>query len=421
MKNSNIDILIVGASAAGITAAIFAKRENNRAKVVLIERNERIGKKLLKTGNGRCNITNKTMDCSHYNTEAEQFVRKALYIFSYEDTINYFNSMGVLISISENGLAYPKTLQATTVLDALRLELELLGIEVITGTKIETISQKQSLFYATTDKGDKFCVSNIILACGGNALPSSGSDGNGLILAKNLGIKATETYPSLVKVRSEDKLLKSLKGIRADGKVTLLANNKQICKESGQVQFLENGLSGICVMQLSRKIHKLKGRQLSVSIDLMPELSLKQTQEYLYSQKLRLKDKSIEWLLAGALNKRLGNVVFKKSQILDFSRVCDTLTSNELKMISYNIKELKFTISDTFSFNEAQVTAGGLNVSEFCSDTMQAKKVKGLFACGELLDVDGECGGYNLQWAWTSGYIAGRFAGIRCLKEGIDD
>lgn len=400
------DVLIVGASAAGMTAAVFAKKASRNANVVILERNKKVGKKLLVTGNGRCNLTNSNMDSSHFKGD-KGFVRDILEQFSYGDTLKFFTYMGVDLIELDEGRIYPRTLQSNTILDAMRMELDLLGVNIITETLVSAISKEGENFSLITDKG-KFLASKVILACGGSALPSSGSDGSGIRLAVSLGIRSSAVFPALAPVFSNDSILRSLKGIRCMAKATLFANNQIIESEIGQVQFIENGLSGICVMQLARSVNSLKTRRLKIELDLLPHKLKDEVRLYLQNQRYRLGSKTIENLLTGLLNRRLAQAVLKKAGVLPLSRGCQTLDKEEIETITETLKHFCVAVERSFPFKDAQVTAGGLSLSEFDSKTMHSKNIEGLFACGEILDVDGDCGGYNLQWAFSSGSVAGK-------------
>ena len=361
------------------------------------------------------------MDDSKFNCKDKTFLKECLNQFSYEDTLKYFNSLGVTVKEESQGKIYPTTLQATTVVDALKLEIKHLNIDLLTSLQVISIKYKEKYFEILFNNNKKIRAKEVILACGGSAMPSTGSDGNGISLAKQLGVKYTKVFPSLVQIKSDDKLLKSLKGVRCNAKVTLCANNKKIKSEMGQVQFLSNGLSGICVMQLSRKVNELKNRNLELAIDLCQDMTHDSLKKYIKIQIKRLGLETANYLLIGILNKKLGEVILKKCNISPFLKLCSELTDNEIDKIVECLKELRFSITGTFSFKEAQVTAGGIDLSEISSATMQISKYRGLFVCGELIDIDGDCGGYNLQWAWTSGYIAGNSAARDIVERDTND
>lgn len=382
-------IAVLGGGASGIMAAIAAARCGR--DVVLIEKNCRVGKKLLMTGNGRCNLTNMNLKADNYNSA---FVSYALNAFSPFDTITFFKELGLLTSTEEEGRVYPLSNQASAVLEVLLLELERRNITVICGFDIARIEKNGAEFEITDKTGKKVMANRIIAAFGGKSAPKTGSDGSGYALLKELGHSVKEPEKALVQLKTD----KSIKGVRAYASVYL---NGKI--QTGEVQFTEYGISGIPVLNLSS--YAKSGN--IVTIDLLPEYTENEVFQYL---KMR-PDQSLETYLVGIINKQLGQMLLKECGIGKLSRKSSTLSDFEVQKIADKLKNWNFTVAGKTGWDNAQVTKGGIELSEVNPNTMESKIVKGLYVAGEMLDIDAPCGGFNLQWAWSSGFVAGKSAG----------
>ncbi|MEY8417543.1 NAD(P)/FAD-dependent oxidoreductase [Tissierella praeacuta] len=398
-------IIIIGGGAAGMMAALSVKR--NGGDALILEKNDRVGKKLLATGNGRCNYTNKNLNINNYHGNNPKFAYSALSEFDVERTIEFFESLGITPAVEDNGKVFPLSFQASSMLDILRYEIETQGIELITEAQVSEIKKKNQFTVTLKDKrifeGDR-----VIIATGGMALPSSGSDGNGYNLCKKLGHTITEIFPGLVQLKLESKFLRALDGVKFLGVAGIYIDNKLILEDSGDILFTSYGISGPPVLQLSRTaldyMNKEKNVELRVSI--IHTKTQEELLEYLVNRFKLMPNKTIEIALIGLINKRLIIPLLKETNI-DKNKNVASLSKDEMRKLSEILTSWSFKVIGSQSWGNAQVTAGGVNTAEVDNKTMESKIVKGLYIVGELLDIDGDCGGFNLQWAWSSGYIAG--------------
>lgn len=391
---------IIGGGASGLTAAIAAAENGN--EVTIFERNDRVGRKILSTGNGRCNMTNINADVSNYYGKNPEFVKGAISRFWVEETLEFFRSLGIWHKVEENGKVYPYSDQASAVLDVLRMKTEELGITVRTKSDVQSVSKNKNGFTVKLYGGEKYAFDAVIIAAGGKAAPDLGSNGSGYDILKALGHKITDVRPSLVQIKTEPDVVKKLKGIKIQGEVRLGS-----ASERGEILFTDYGLSGPPIFSISSRLNG----QRYIDIDLMPEYSAKQLAAMLTERVYMAPKVTLEGFFVGILNKRVGQALLKYLKIEPLSRYAVTLTETDIEKIAATIKSWRFKITGTMSWNNAQVTKGGAITSEFNPDTMESKLVKGLYAVGEVLDIDGDCGGYNLQWAWSSGMLAGRSIG----------
>lgn len=380
------DIAIIGGGASGIAAAIFAARSGK--KVAVLEKNQRVGKKILSTGNGRCNFTNANASVAHYNSD---FVEYALGRFSQKDAVRFFDELGLLAKEEAEGRIYPLVGQATAILDVLRLEMDRLGVRTICDFDVATIKKDKENFIIKSKTGDEISAQKVIVATGGMAAPKTGSDGSGYRLLTALGHTRTTLVPSLVQIKTK----RGIQGVRANGKITLEDGKSAI----GEIQFASTGISGIPAFGLAKYVKEGE----IISVDLLPE--------YNYDEVLALLKKrpvqTMETYLIGIINKTLAQVLLKECGITPLSKSSKDLTDKEIKKIAGKIKKWDFVAGSPMPWENAQVTAGGITLSEVNEKTMESKLVPGLYITGELLDIDGACGGFNLQWAWASGYVAG--------------
>lgn len=392
------DVGVVGGCASGMAAAINAKRIYPDYSVVIFEKLPRLGKKILSTGNGRCNLTNINAKAEDYNNPA--FGENAFLKYSPDKIISFFESLGLITYSDECGRVYPRNNNASSVLDALRYETEKLGIEIITDTEVESITHSD-LF---TINGRYKC-KNVIIATGGKASPSQGSDGSGYKLSKSLGHSITPLSPALVPLNSRPEKVKSLKGIRASG----VKLNIEGSQSKGEILFTENGISGIAAMELASAAEKIlrTGDNPTLYIDLLPEFSEESLKDYLIKVIAVKRDQPLENLLSGILPKQLGVLILKNCNIYYGGAVIEEFSDNMLNAVVDEIKNLSFEITGTKGFANAQVTSGGIKTNEIDSNTMKSKICDNLYFCGEIIDIDGRCGGYNLQWAFASGLSAG--------------
>ncbi len=398
-----MEVAIVGGGASGLAAAIAAAE--NGCRVTVFERNERVGRKILSTGNGRCNMTNINAGVSDYHGQNPEFVNGAVRRFWVKETLAFFQSLGIWHKVEENGKVYPYSEQASAVLDALRMKIEELNITVRTKADVKKVKKTDNGFKITLYSGESFKSGAVIIASGGKAAPDLGSNGSGYEILRSLGHTVTEVRPSIVQIKTETGVVKKLKGIKIQGKITL-----GDFTESGEILFTDYGLSGPPVFSASSR---LRG-QGSLYIDLTPEYTEKQLINMLAKRVCNMPEMALENFFVGVLNKRIGQALLKYLHIEPLSRYAATLTEKDIQRIAKTLKAWEFKITGTMSWNNAQVTKGGALVSEFDMNTMQSRLVSGLYAVGEVLDIDGDCGGYNLQWAWSSGILAGK--SIKCGK-----
>ena len=396
-------VLIVGGGASGMTAAITAA-EDSQNRVILIEKQARVGKKLLSTGNGCCNLSNTDLSSDNYFGADVSFASPALNRFGLDATLAFFASLGLLTRAEESGKIYPYSLQAGSVLDVLRFAMERPNIEVRCDIVALSASRKGDGFAVETSSG-RIYAAKLIIACGGAAAPKLGGTMDGYELLKLLGHSRTAIYPSLVQIKTDNTYPRALKGIKTDAMVSVLSGNQTICDSLGEILFTEYGLSGPAIFEISRFVSTEK--DLSISLDLMPEHGNSDIYDLLFKRRKNAENLSCENFLTGFLNKRLGQTVLKYAGI-PLALPCSSLTDDMLHKTVISIKGFQLPITGTTGFENAQVTAGGIRTSEFYSETLESRVCHNLFAAGEVLDIDGRCGGYNLQWAWSSGMLAGK-------------
>lgn len=405
-------VAVIGGGASGLACAIEIMRKvNNKddVKVTILERLPRVGKKILVTGNGRCNLTNTNASVENYRGDA-YFTERALNVFSPQNNIEFFNSLGLYTRTEDEGRVYPLSNQASSVLDALRFECERLGVE--------TVCDYRAVHLKTVDTGvtTKIVVNNrdrfdyVVVACGGMAAKVHGTDGDAYDLLKMFGHKIISPAPALVSLNCDD-FTKALKGVRSICKMNLIIDGEKALENYGEVQFTDYGLSGIPIMQLSRFVSVSPSNDIYIELDTVPDFSAEELKNYLYLR--RKVDKGLcENMLGGIMNKQLCIVFMKECGIAPNGRV-NELADMQIEKLADIIKCWKIKIKNSRSFDYAQVTAGGADCSQFDDGTMESKLVKKLFCCGEALNIDGDCGGYNLQWAWASGRLAGKSIGER--------
>lgn len=402
-----ITVAVVGGGASGMMAAITASQ--NGAKVILIEHKDRLGKKILSTGNGRCNFTNIHQEPVCYHSDNPDFPWKVIQQFNARSVISFFLQLGVY-SKNRNGYIYPNSDQASAVLDALRMEVDRLGIAVQTGVECREIRPGRKGFNILAD-GETIRADRVILCTGSKAAPSTGSDGSGYRLAKKLGHRIVPVLPALVQLRCKEKFFKSIAGVRADGRVSLWVDGQCIAADRGELQITNYGISGIPVFQVSRYAAELLYEQKEVKavLDFMPDFTEEQMTAFLRTRASARPEKSAEQFLIGLFHRKLSDLWIKLSGI-PRDKTAGKLNDMELERITAMVKAFTVSVTETNSFEQAQVCRGGVDTAEVNPETMESKYVPGLYFAGELLDVDGMCGGYNLSFAWASGYIAGREA-----------
>ncbi len=411
------DIIIIGAGASGLMAAITAARKGSR--VLVIEQKDKAGKKILATGNGKCNYTNLVQNPECYRSDDSTFAMKVLSHFDYQKTIQFFEELGI-IPRERNGYLYPNSEQATSIVQVLLAECDRLKVKIIydvTVTELQHLDVGYKVFAKDSLKHScSYLSSNVILATGGCASPKLGSDGSGYTLAKSLGHRIIKPLPALVQLKASNKYCKTLSGVRTIGKVTVYQGNDKnnlrvLAVEEGELVFTDYGISGIPILQISRFVAKAldQGLKVNLAIDFFPQYSKNTVISMLRKRIEQSKHKNLEGMLVGFLNHKLNYIILKEAK-QDPTCFCRDVKEHALEQIATQIKEFSMTITGTNSFDQAQVCSGGIPTTELDEATMESKLSKGLYLTGELVDVDGTCGGYNLQWAWSSGYMAGSSA-----------
>jgi predicted Rossmann fold flavoprotein len=445
----NYDVIIVGAGASGLMAAIMAARQGS--SVLVIERKDKAGKKILATGNGKCNYTNMFQTPQCYRSNDSAFAMKVLSCFDVTKTLEFFGELGIYPK-ERDGYLYPNSEQAASVLQVLMMECRRLQVnfqynEIVTDIikPLYTVVTEQTIYEEGQKKNPKnkpvdykskenksksnelntgmlssevkrqsYSCKHLILAAGGCASPQLGSDGSGYKLAKLFGHTIIKPLPALVQLKSPDKYCKTVSGVRTTAEVTVLVEKKQIAKEEGEILFTDYGISGIPIMQVSRFVAKAldDGAHISLQLDFLPELSKDELKIMLHQRLRQNPEKNLEEMMVGFLNHKLSYTIMLQAK-LDPYKQSKVVTIEEVDDLAKQMKCFRMLISETNSFEHAQVSAGGVDTSEIDANTMESKLSKNLFLVGELVDVDGTCGGYNLQWAWSSGQLAGSSAGGR--------
>jgi len=400
-------VSVIGGGSSGLMAAINAARCG--AAVVLLERLERVGKKLLATGNGRCNLSNADCSLSRFHGGDPAFVAEVLTCFPVAPTIDFFEELGIACKTEDQGKIYPQSDQASAVLDVLRWELERLRVDVRTGCEVTRICPGREGFVLFLAGGKELGADRVILAGGGKAGPQFGSDGSGLRLAHELGHHLIEPLAAIVALRLGADFQRRLKGIKFVGRAEVRCGNDVLRQEAGEILFTDNGVSGPPVLQLSRTaaVALRKSMEPRIVLDMFPGLNLDELDAALAIRFSRQGHKSLAFGLVGLLNKRLIPVLLAEAGILDTSLACGSLPAQARQRLAALLKSWSFPVVGTQPWPQAQVTAGGIALDEVNCATLESRLVPGLYFCGEILDVDGDCGGFNLQWAWSSGYLAG--------------
>ena len=391
---------IIGGGAAGMAAAIEASGDSQN-RVILFERQARVGRKLQATGNGRCNLTNLFAAIEHYHGQQAEFVRYALEQFGVENTLSWFKDLGLFTVSEDSGRVYPYSDQANSVVDVLRFAMERDNITVYTGVEIKKIKKQNDGFCIEADEQQEYC-DRLIIACGGLAGTKLGGTMSGYKLLAKFGHKCTKLRPALVQLKSNWGALASLKGVRANCSIQILNDDVVHSQSAGELQFTEYGLSGPVIFEVSRDVCAVPG-DWGAQIDFRPHVSEQELAEELYRRVKRAVP--VSDVLTGMLHNRLGRVLAAAAGI------SNSFEEHHIPELCEKIKNFRISLTEPMGMDSAQVTAGGVLTEQFDPQTMESKLTPGLYACGEVLDIDGDCGGYNLQWAWSSGRLAGRSAG----------
>ena len=396
---------IIGGGASGMAAALAAA-EKEQTQVILLERQARVGRKLQATGNGRCNLTNLHAAEGGYHGDDAAFSDYAIHKFDPQVALDWFRSLGLFTVAEESGRVYPYSDQANSVVDVLRFALEKPNITVKLGFEVEKVKKTGSGFRVESKEESIEC-DRLIIACGGLAGTKLGGTMSGYKLLRSLGHKCTKLRPTLVQLKSSWGGVAGLKGVRANCHATIYRDGEKFSESTGELQFTEYGLSGPVIFEISRDACQGGGEWLC-RLDFLPEID----EDILKTELLRRKNTNLpaSELLTGILHNRLGRVLTQAAGI-SVNREIKALSDYELGQLAQLVKAFDVGLTEPMGMDSAQVTAGGIVTREFDDKTMESRIVPGLYACGEVLDIDGDCGGYNLQWAWSSGRLAGAHAG----------
>jgi len=407
----NKKVIVLGGGASGMCAAVYAAR--NGAEVTIIEKNTQLGKKLSMTGNGRCNLSNLDMNEKMYNAAAEKRMKQWLSVYGVLDVINFVKSLGIVIK-SEDGYLYPISGQASTVVDAFKNELKRLEVKVVYGEQAKAVNVIEAAEkYEVITNINSYEADRVIIATGGlSGAKSTMSTGDGYYICKKLGLSVKDTYPALVGFKTAEDEIMPENGVRCTAEISFLLGSEVIAREYGELQLTKDGISGIPVMQASGKVVRFlaEGKPIFASINFFPDYD---EDDYLSLEKemLRLRDdRSLAEFLNGYHNSQINEMIIKRTK-MGRSMKMKNISESMVRSIFDNYRNYKIRLSDSYGYQLSQVTSGGVSLGDI-RDDMTIVSDNGIFVVGELLDVDGRCGGYNLQWAFTSGAIAGTVASL---------
>jgi len=397
-------VIVIGGGASGITAAITAAKFKN--EVIILERNDKCAKKILVTGNGRCNYFNEDQNLNHYHSTNKELIKELITEKDLLKVTNFFDSIGIIPKV-KNGYYYPYSNQATSIKEALLKECETRNIKIITNTYVEEVLKKENIFEIKTNNGTYTC-EKVIIATGSKAAPKTGSDGSGYQLLEKLNHKLIKPLPALVQLIGKEKYFKDWEGVRTDVEITLYEDNEKIRQEVGELQLTNYGVSGICAMQLSGMISRGidNNKKETVKINFLHKITTNnEFMNWMNIRNQKVQGRTTKELLEGILNYKLVNTILKICNIKNEN--WDELSSKQKELLERNLTSLELEIISTKSFDNAQTTTGGIPLTEVNLKTMESKLVDGLYITGEILDIDGDCGGYNLTYSWITGIKAG--------------
>ena len=398
-------IVVIGGGASGILAGIYAK--NNDNEVIILEKNSKPLKKLLITGNGKCNYFNDDFNIKHYSSNNLEILEKIINEENKKGILNFFDSIGIVPRI-KNGYYYPASNQAYSIYNALLKESEIKGVKLKTDSKVISI-KKEEKFIITLENEVIEC-DKLVISTGSKAYPKTGSEGDGYIFATKLSHSVNKIYPALVALISNNKVLKELDGVRTNVKVTLSKDNKVLKSEIGEIQFTKDSLSGICIYNLSIMLFEEINNNICININFLNEFNINTKEDFIseFDNKIKIvKNRNITELLEGYLNYKIVNVILKECNIKSDKKY-EELTLEEKNILATKLIDYKFKIEGTKDYNSSQVCGGGISLEEINIESFESKKIKNLYFVGEILDVCGECGGYNLGFAFLSGMLAGK-------------
>jgi len=397
------DIIIIGAGASGLVSAIVSARRGK--KVLILEKNSKIGKKLLATGNGRCNITNIRPTVDRFYSQNPKFIKSVLEGYNYQSIKQFFKSIGLELIEAKEGRVFPMSLQASSVVDILAYECEQLGVKILCDSRVEDINYNKSIYSIKYTKG-KANTANLIIATGHQSAPQLGGVSDGLFFTKKFGHNEVDGFPSLVQLTSSIPNLKALAGVRVDSKVILYKKDKKIEKR-GDILFTSYGISGLAILDISRFVLE----ELSISplvklqIDLIPKMSSEQLIAVMRKSLRKKSKKPIDIWLQGFINKKLIQTILKP---LRYEKLLEKdIQIKDIENIVARIKSFEFIVNGSRGYKGCEVATGGVDTRYINPKTMESQIQKGLYITGEVLDIDADRGGFNLHFAWVSGIKAG--------------
>ena len=395
-------VAIVGAGASGLVAAIVAAR--NGAQVFVYEKNNKIGKKILATGNGRCNVTNENIKLTNYHGLNPSFINPSINHFQTSTCKDFFRELGIEMVEGQKGRLYPKSLQSSSIVELLVYECTRLGVKFFLNREVKKIQKTDKEFIIYVED-ESLHVKSVLIATGGLAMPSLGSCDSGYEFAKSFGHSVVPTHATLVQLICKEDL-KSISGVKIQGDIEVFVDNEIKSIKSGDILFTNYGISGSAVLDVSRVVANALHfkRKVHVKIDLLPEYTKEQLKNLLKKRLKFSNSKSVELWLEGFINSKLARFIAKSLYVKN----ADDLNNKELTKLVYTLKNMNLYVEETKGYKTAEVTAGGINTKEIDATTMESKLEQGLYFSGEVIDIDGDCGGYNLHWAWASGYTAGK-------------
>ena len=398
-------MIIIGAGAAGLCAAITSARAGHT--VTLLEQNNKIGKKILVSGNGKCNIDNKYINTNRFHSQNPSFIDEVLSDYHFEAVEKFFTSIGLELVEGKEGKMFPMSLQASSVVELLEYEDKRAGVQILCDCAVTSIAKDANTFTLETVQGTKTC-EKLLLASGSPAAPQLGGSNSGYTFATKMGHTLIPRHPSLVQLCSEEAWVKACAGVKVAGLAKLYANGEYITEKKGDLLFTNYGISGLAILDLSREVSTRLANfdYCALNLDLMPELSKEKLTNLLLNRISEGSEKALNLWLQGIMNKKLIPIIVEQSK-------CKVKTEKELNRkevgkLVYSIKNLKLSINDTKGFQGAEVATGGINTTEINPETMESKLIPSLFFAGEILDVDGDRGGFNFHFAWVTGMRVAR-------------
>ncbi len=397
-------MIIIGAGAAGLCAAITAARAGQ--SVTLLEQNTKIAKKILVSGNGKCNIDNKYIDSRRFHSQNPSFIEDVLTAYGFDVVEKFFTSIGLELIEGKEGKIFPMSLQASSVVELLEYEAKRAGVEIFCDCTVTSIDKNADTFTVETSQGSKIS-KKLLLTSGSPAAPQLGGSNSGYAFAAKMGHSLVPRHPSLVQLCSEENWVKSASGVKVAGLAQLYANGEYITEKKGDLLFTNYGISGLAILDLSREVSTRLANfdYCELNLDLMPELSKEKLTNLLLSRIKKESEKPLALWLQGIINKKLISIILEQSKCK--VRVEDQLNRKEINKLVHTIKNLKLSINDTKGFAGAEVATGGIDTTEVNPKTMESKLVPNLYFAGEILDVDGDRGGFNFHFAWVTGMRVG--------------